>query len=298
MSADTYEAGKSGYSLLVFLDALNILLLISHSINQPTITVLVGESESSFQVHEWLIRKASPFFDKAMSRDWIERRERTIRLVHDDPEVFDVYASYLYGSLRLPEHLSLEIPARWSGWGVMDKPDKIRKKLDGKLSKDDKRTSEHDEEEWEAAIKEKLKLLDERGRLHDARFAYLIKAYILGEKILDHKFKNTIIDQIVAEAREEDEVTHEPYVPTKWSVREIYENTPEGDHGRSLMLDIWMRRKIDPLDLWEEYEDLDEELPKAFLLALLKKFWSKSFQDIKELRDEYLAPLSGWDYHA
>lgn len=60
------------------------------------VTVLVGEAKEEFFVHEHLIRASSTFFDNALSKDWKEKHERTVRLPNIKVETFQIYVKWLY----------------------------------------------------------------------------------------------------------------------------------------------------------------------------------------------------------
>ncbi|KAF2659813.1 hypothetical protein K491DRAFT_755119 [Lophiostoma macrostomum CBS 122681] len=62
------------------------------------ITVRVGQepSHTDFTVHESLIRKSSPFFEAALSRQWREATERLVKLPEADAQAFKLYVHWLY----------------------------------------------------------------------------------------------------------------------------------------------------------------------------------------------------------
>lgn len=62
------------------------------------VTVIVGSGDDAkmFGIHAHLLQKGSRFFAAALKGDWKEAHTRTVRLPEDDPEVFEVYASWLY----------------------------------------------------------------------------------------------------------------------------------------------------------------------------------------------------------
>ncbi|KAK3645080.1 hypothetical protein LTR56_002702 [Elasticomyces elasticus] len=61
-----------------------------------TITVLVGEEKVPFTIHTKTVRAKSKFFDAACQREWIEGRERVVKLPEVDPETFELYATWMY----------------------------------------------------------------------------------------------------------------------------------------------------------------------------------------------------------
>ncbi|RDW92789.1 BTB/POZ domain-containing protein [Aspergillus mulundensis] len=56
----------------------------------------VGEQRKTFVVHEAALREFSPFFDKALTGEWKEARERVVQLPEEDPEVFDIFVHWVY----------------------------------------------------------------------------------------------------------------------------------------------------------------------------------------------------------
>lgn len=60
------------------------------------VTVIVGPAEKSYAVHEKLLRSASNYFEAALSRDWKEANEKTVKLDDVDPYFFEVFLAWLY----------------------------------------------------------------------------------------------------------------------------------------------------------------------------------------------------------
>ena len=61
-----------------------------------TVTLLVGEAKTAFQVHEADLFEASPFFKAAFTSDFRESGERTMTLPEDDEATFDLFVEWLY----------------------------------------------------------------------------------------------------------------------------------------------------------------------------------------------------------
>ncbi|KAK5689687.1 hypothetical protein LTR97_012686 [Elasticomyces elasticus] len=90
-----------------------------------TITVLVGEEKVPFTIHTKTVRAKSKFFDAACQREWIEGRERVVKLPEVDPETFELYATWVYQgkidheALRIaalnPRHIATEEEQRTEG---------------------------------------------------------------------------------------------------------------------------------------------------------------------------------------
>lgn len=60
------------------------------------ITVLVGEEEKRFIIHQDAVCAKSKFFQAACSTRWLEGQERIVRLRDVDPTVFQAYSRWVY----------------------------------------------------------------------------------------------------------------------------------------------------------------------------------------------------------
>ncbi|KAK3637777.1 hypothetical protein LTR56_011983 [Elasticomyces elasticus] len=63
---------------------------------RATFTILVGAEESCFTVHEDHLCRTSEYFKKACTGNWLESKDRTIRLAHVDAAIFQIYVEALY----------------------------------------------------------------------------------------------------------------------------------------------------------------------------------------------------------
>ena len=61
-----------------------------------TVTLLVGETKTAYQVHEAVLFEASSFFEAAFTSMFQESSERTMTLPEDDESVFDNFVNWLY----------------------------------------------------------------------------------------------------------------------------------------------------------------------------------------------------------
>ncbi|KAK5679360.1 hypothetical protein LTS10_008175 [Elasticomyces elasticus] len=61
-----------------------------------TLTILVGPEETSFTVHQDRLCSTSEFFKKACTGEWLESKERVIRLADVDATIFQIYVEGLY----------------------------------------------------------------------------------------------------------------------------------------------------------------------------------------------------------
>lgn len=90
----------------------------------------------------------------------------------------------------------------------------------------------------------------------------LAYAYVLGERLLDVRFKNTIMDTYVLFARGG---AGPRYYPSNEEIRIIYDGTSELCPIRRFLVDIWYcRGKL-------EWIENDSDLPQEFLAAVVKE---------------------------
>jgi hypothetical protein len=87
-------------------------------------------------------------------------------------------------------------------------------------------------------------------------FVQLARAYVLGEKLIDAKFKNAIIDTFVAVGAKT------RYNPIGECVDILYEGTPEGSPARKMVVDACRRYAHGSLNWMEGFE----KCPKVFLI--------------------------------
>lgn len=73
------------------------MLTVIKSASSETITLLVGEDEIRFLVHEKILCENSPFFESLCKSEWMEDHEKMEKLPEDDPELVDimVYCKFL-----------------------------------------------------------------------------------------------------------------------------------------------------------------------------------------------------------
>lgn len=67
----------------------------------PLLKILVGKEEKVFHVNEAFLTERSKFFKKAMNSKWLEGQTKVVRLVEDDPDIFEIYINLVYTG-RLP----------------------------------------------------------------------------------------------------------------------------------------------------------------------------------------------------
>ncbi|KAF2018452.1 hypothetical protein BU24DRAFT_421440 [Aaosphaeria arxii CBS 175.79] len=90
----------------------------------------------------------------------------------------------------------------------------------------------------------------------------LAYAYVLGDRLLDIKFKNAIVDAYVLYARGTQPAKR--YYPSTEEIRILYEGTREEAPIRQLLVDIWTARGK------SDWLEADADLPREFLAQVTK----------------------------
>jgi len=95
-------------------------------------------------------------------------------------------------------------------------------------------------------------------------FESLARCYVLGEMLIDKKFKNAIVDALTDIL---EEMKDEMIIPGSFEINIIYAGTTEGSPGRKLMVDIWatIAGKTCKTALDECHPDFVLDLAKEFL---------------------------------
>jgi hypothetical protein len=82
---------------------------IDKSLSGDTVAIVIGPQEEMFYVHEAILRKSSPFFDKAIGGGWKESAERIVRLPSEPPEIMRIYVYWLYyGGILMPDKMTMD----------------------------------------------------------------------------------------------------------------------------------------------------------------------------------------------
>ncbi|PLB48318.1 hypothetical protein P170DRAFT_448051 [Aspergillus steynii IBT 23096] len=114
---------------------------------------------------------------------------------------------------------------------------------------------------------------DEPDPAKNDEYMGLIKAYVLGDKLLDAEFHNAVIDAIVEESRSEAQDKH-LWFPGEKVIEYAYENTTERAPIRRLLVDMWA---IYAKSSWLDDPEESAYLPHTFLLGLLSKRLDSNF---------------------
>jgi hypothetical protein len=205
--------------------------LIIYSLRGRSIEVLVGPDAVPFSVHEELVCASSAFFKGALSHNWAESQQRSVRLEEEEPDAFEIYLQWLYrGTLPVPK--------------------------------------------WDR--------ITHKRRSAQADFLLLAKAYVLGDKLQDGDFADTVIDALVMANNDEVELI--------WgdTISYIFENTPDSSPARDFLVDaLYCEHCRDTLGK-------EDDFPKNFLFRLAEMAVT---YDRESYREEFDEACNGCRYH-
>lgn len=77
--------------------------------------------------------------------------------------------------------------------------------------------------------------------MHDSEYAQLARLFVLGEKYQDSRFKNRIIDAMIAKHHDEDADGY-GWSPHSVAIDILYRGTCDGSPVRKLMVHMWLDR--------------------------------------------------------
>ncbi|CRL25582.1 BTB/POZ fold [Penicillium camemberti] len=92
----------------------------------------------------------------------------------------------------------------------------------------------------------------------------LVSAYVLGDKLLDAKFQNSVIDAIVETCSKADSKDGKVYFPDANAVSHAYNNTTKSSNIRKMLVALYLNAA--------GAEWLSEEHPKEFLFSVAEGF--------------------------
>ncbi|OJJ99584.1 hypothetical protein ASPACDRAFT_119158 [Aspergillus aculeatus ATCC 16872] len=101
-------------------------------------------------------------------------------------------------------------------------------------------------------------------------YLHLIKAYVLGVKLLDTKFQNTVVDAIIEQRQSSSQDGKSP-APGREAIKYAYSHTSSSAPIRRLLVDITANRTTDPKWL----TSTENDKPGAFLLELVAKLMDR-----------------------
>ncbi|KUM58300.1 hypothetical protein ACN42_g8858 [Penicillium freii] len=116
----------------------------------------------------------------------------------------------------------------------------------------------------------------------------LVSAYVLGDKLLDAKFQNSVIDAIIDTCSTADSRDRKVYFPDADAVSHAYNNTTKSSKIRQMLVALYLHAAGD--------EWLSEEHPKEFLFSVAKGFAERRrLCSVKSFRrsEYYLNPEMG-----
>jgi len=126
----------------------------------------------------------------------------------------------------------------------------------------------------ELAVKLDKSETGENGRTEFQQLAY---AYVLGDKLQDTRFRNSIIDALIAKRESE------KLLPGSSTIDYVYMNTAESSKLRKFMVDVWVRFGSNHADI--------KSLSHAFLTDLV------STQYIKRSQKSLQANIKAAEYY-
>ena len=62
----------------------------------PTVQVIVEDGQGTFNIHEDLLRKSSPFFSMALTGPCKESTQAVVEMPKEEAKIFNVYMHWLY----------------------------------------------------------------------------------------------------------------------------------------------------------------------------------------------------------
>lgn len=129
-------------------------------------------------------------------------------------------------------------------------------------------------------------LCDEPGRLGNSEYLDLVKAYVLGDKLLDTQFQDTAIDAIVEKSRSNAKDGKRCF-PGGEVIEYAYRNTTESAPVRDLLVDMYVKHgKSAWLHDWTD----SASMPQPFLLSLASK--------LLDLQGDSAKPIEAYRYHS
>ncbi|KAJ5979081.1 hypothetical protein N7501_002423 [Penicillium viridicatum] len=104
----------------------------------------------------------------------------------------------------------------------------------------------------------------ESGKQSAQEYYDLISAYVLGDKLFDAKFQNSVINAILDTCSAADSQDGKVYSPDADAVSHAYNNTTKSSKIRQMLVALYLHAAGD--------EWLSEEHPKEFLFSVAKGF--------------------------
>ncbi|EED13876.1 conserved hypothetical protein [Talaromyces stipitatus ATCC 10500] len=114
-------------------------------------------------------------------------------------------------------------------------------------------------------------LCDEPGLCGNAEYLELVKAYTLGDKLLDSRFQNAVIDAIVEKSQSKAR-DGRIWFPVGSPIEYAYSNTNESSPIRKLLLDMYVHRGH---RYWLHDYGNSASIPHSFLLGLASRFFDQ-----------------------
>ncbi|KAK5685854.1 hypothetical protein LTS10_001967 [Elasticomyces elasticus] len=238
------------------------------SFKEERIKLVIGPEQREFYVGRQPLEEGSEYFRLALSKDWKEGKSKMITLEDTDPDIVHRYLHFIYtGKVAAGldenaednERAYKSVEAR--GCRVVDASSGSESEGNSDESSDDS-AEEGDEGERQKSIELKLAEEDqstttamegdERGSKQGSHlmllrneYNVLAQLYCFGERVQNERFKNAVIDALVAKTEDTVYEDHGHKLAEFWKavrpsvVQDIYEGTPPGSPARKLMVSIY-----------------------------------------------------------
>ncbi|PIA92217.1 hypothetical protein CB0940_09621 [Cercospora beticola] len=208
--------------------------------SSPVITVKVGTSATgtaTFHVHQEILRRTSDFL-RAKSKEVWSEPGRAVEIPNHSPAIFRLYVNWAYSGLihlaKKPEESADRSEAQSDSKRptVEEVIDESQTETESNSVKDSEFTEKSPEK---CQAKPQSVMQDD-----DNAWIILAKAYVLGEELIDAKFKNDILATMRFKQWSVDNETIKPLMGRLSNI--IYSGTTGGSDARKFLVDLYYAR--------------------------------------------------------
>ena len=277
------------------------ILLIHSRFSGRAADIVVGEDRQVYSIHENLLCKASLFFKKALSGPWQESVKRVIDMPDDEPKIFAIYVHWHYSG-------TIAVASDGSTPDESDNSDEdADEDSDDNMDEDKDKDADGDLPEFlredsltysterliEALVGYRAQNSGEGpsgenggndGNATDTtadiadwpvddEYLNLVKAYVLGDKIIDPTFQNATIDAIIEKSTIVGHNGMKMY-PDMDAIIYAYDHTSRSARIRELLVDLYVMHGNWTWICETVWGDIGN-IPHAFLWELCLKLYLK-----------------------
>ncbi|KAF2750502.1 hypothetical protein M011DRAFT_510141 [Sporormia fimetaria CBS 119925] len=222
--------------------------------------------EEEFIVDGTVLTLRSEFFRTAMNGNWAESKSRKVTLSGVEPETFRNYLNLVcLNSIPVQEERS----RRSKEYNKESKDDNEKGQ---KQIKESKRTLREVEERIKEKKEQEEEIKKQEAEASDRVAEKLIDMYVLAERILDTKAKDSII-ACLSRGPEIGPVTHHP---SGHVISKLYKGTMYGDNCRKLLFAYHICYKDRPDYHFYDMHERVEEYPPDYMSDLIKILFNGS----------------------